>query len=127
MAGKSRIKAIILLPFISIIFIAGWILSYLGSSPKNYKSFRARILAEQVKINILQRQLTYAIIEEREGIMLVVLGIFALTPLILRGGFPSWAYISAGFFTILGSVAMTHGGTRKNIVRAQLFGITRKT
>ena len=127
MTGKSRIKTIILLPFICVIFIAGWILHYRGFSSENYKSIRARILTEQAKISTVQRRLTYAIIEEREGFMLVVLGILALTPFILFGGFPSWAYVSAGFFTILGAVSMTHGRIRKNITKAQLCGMTRKT
>ncbi len=127
MAGKSRKKAIILLPFVSVIFIAGWILHYLWSSSENYRSLRVRISTEQAKISTLQRTLSYAIIEEREGIMLVVLGILALTPFILFGGFPSWAYVSVGFFTVLGSVAMTHGITRKNVIEAQLCGMTGKT
>ena len=119
MAGKSRRKTI-LLPFISVIFVLGWILTYFERFPGNFKSIRVGVLTQQAKMGILQRQLANAIIVEREGIMLGVLGIFALTPFILFGGFPYWTYVSAGFFSVLGCVAMAHGRTRKTIIKEQL-------
>ena len=88
-------------------------------------SIRVRFLAAQEEIGVLQKHLANAIIEEREGIMLGFLGIFALAPLILFGGFPSWAYVSAGFFSILGSVTMTHGSKRVKIINEQLCRIPR--
>ena len=125
MAGKSRRRTIILLPFICLVFFAGWILSVLGSSAEDGKSIGAGLLTRQAKLSSLQRQFSYAIIEQREGIMLGFLGVFALTPFILFGGFPSWMYVSAGFFAVLGSVTMAHGTTRKNMIKAQLLGMTR--
>lgn len=115
----------ILLPVVAIVFIVGWILQYLGPSPESCKSVWG-ILTEQAKIGILEGQLAYAIIEEREGIMLGALGVFALTPFILFGGFPLWMYISAGFFTVLGGVAMAHGISRKNVIKLQLRRITNR-
>ena len=112
MAGKSgrKIILIILSPFISLLFLLGWILTYFGRIA--YHPVGARAL--------LQKDLAYAIIEEREGIMLCFLSIFALVPLILFGGFPYWAYVSAGLFCVLGPVVIFHGYKRKTVLEAQL-------
>ena len=127
MAGRSRRRTIILLPFICVIFIAGWILNYFALAPKNPKPISMGILNEQTMLGALQKHLENAIIEQREGIMLGFLGVFALTPFILFGGFPSWMYISAAFFTVLGSTAMFHGSSRKTMIKKQLAAMTMQT
>ena len=112
MAGKYRRKIILIVlsPFIFLLLLFGWILTYFGSIA--YHPVGARML--------LQKDLAYAIIEECEGIMLGFLSIFALVPLILFGGFPYWAYVSAGLFCVLGPAAIFHGCKRKTILEAQL-------
>ena len=71
-------------------------------------------LTANEKIVRLQKQLENAIVEERQGIMLGFLGVCALVPFILYGSFPSWAYISAGIFSIIGYATMAHGNKRKS-------------
>ena len=112
MAGKYRRKIILIVlsPFISILFLLGWILTHFGRIACHPVGPRA----------LLQRDLAYAIIEEREGIMLGFLSVFALVPLVLFGGFPYWAYVSAGLFCVLGLVAIFHGYKHKTVLEAQL-------
>jgi hypothetical protein len=121
MAGKSRRNRIILLPLSIILFIAGWILIYLGSI--NYRPIQAGFSTEKEEMVRLKKYLANAIIEEREGIMLGFLGVFALIPLILFSGFPPWAYVSAGFFSVLGSATMVHGRKHKKIIMEQLHNV----
>jgi len=118
MAGMSRIIRIILLPFLSILAAVGWVLAYFGSI--HVHTNRAGFLIANEKIVRLQKQLENAIVEERQGIILGFLGVCALVPFILYGSFPSWAYISAGIFSILGYATMVHGNKRKVVIKEQL-------
>jgi hypothetical protein len=118
MTGMSRRKRIILLPFISILASVGWILTYFGGI--NFHTKRAGFLIANEKIVRLQKQLENAIVEERQGIILGFLGVCALVPFILYGSFPSWAYLSAGFFSILGYATMAHGNKQKTIIKEQI-------
>jgi hypothetical protein len=118
MTGMSRRKRIILLPFISILASVGWILTYFGGI--NFHTKRAGFLTANEKIVRLQKQLENAIVEERQGIILGFLGVCALVPFILYGSFPSWAYLSAGFFSILGYATMAHGNKQKTIIKEQI-------
>jgi hypothetical protein len=121
MAGMSRVVRIILLPFLSILATVGWILAYFGEI--NVHANRARLTANE-KIVRLQKQLENAIFEERQGIMLGFLGVCALVPFILFGSFPSWAYISAGIFSVLGYATMAHGNKRKVFIKEQLCSMS---
>ena len=118
MTGMSRRKRIILLPFISILASVGWILTYFGGI--NFHTKRAGFLTANEKIVRLQKQLENAIVEERQGIILGFLGVCALVPFILYGSFPSWAYLSAGIFSILGYATMAHGNKQKTILKEQI-------
>jgi hypothetical protein len=118
MTGMSRRKRIILLPFISILASVGWILTYFGGI--NFHTKRAGFLTANEKIVRLQKQLENAIVEERQGIILGFLGVCALVPFILYGSFPSWAYLSAGIFSILGYATMAHGNKQKTIIKEQI-------
>jgi hypothetical protein len=119
MAVISRTKRIILLPFLFILTIVGWILASFGGI--NFHANRAGFLTANEKIVRLQKQLENAIVEERQGIMLGFLGVCALVPFILYGGFPSWTYVSAGIFSIIGYSTMAHGNKRKEIIKKQLY------
>jgi hypothetical protein len=119
MAGKIQVKRIILLPLLSILAIAGWILAYFGGF--NFPSQRNRVLSANEKMVHLQKHLEDAVIEERQGIILGFLGVCAFVPLILFGGFPSWAYVSACIFIVLGYAAMFHGNHRKLNIKGQLY------
>jgi hypothetical protein len=125
MTGMSRRKRIILLPFISILASVGWILTYFGGI--NFHTKRAGFLTANEKIVRLQKQLENAIVEERQGIMLGFLGVCALVPFILYGSFPSWAYISAGIFSIIGCATMAHGNKSKMIIKKQLCSMSKIT
>jgi len=118
MTGMSRRKRILLLPFVSILASVGWVLSYFGGI--NFHTKRAGFLAVNEKMVRLQKQLENAVVEERQGIILGFLGVCALVPFILYGSFPLWAYISAGFFSVLGYVTMAHGNKQKAIIKEQL-------
>ena len=125
MAAMIRIKRIILLPFVSILAIVGWILYYFGDIKVH--SNRMGFLTANEKIVRLQKQLENAIVEERQGIMLGFLGVCALVPFILYGSFPSWAYISAGIFSIIGCATMAHGNKSKMTIKKQLCSMSRIT
>jgi len=114
----SRRKRILLLPFVSILASVGWVLSYFGGI--NFHTKRAGFLAVNEKMVRLQKQLENAVVEERQGIILGFLGVCALVPFILYGSFPSWAYVSAGIFSVLGYVTMAHGNKQKAIIKEQL-------
>jgi hypothetical protein len=118
MASISRRKRIILLPFISILATVGWIFTYFGGV--NFHTNHQGFLTANEKIVRLQKQLENAIVEERQGIILGFLGVCALMPFILYGSFPSWAYVSAGIFAILGYATMAHGNKRKVMIKEQL-------
>ncbi len=118
----SRIERIILLPFLCILVIVGWILTCFGSI--NFHKNQAGFLTANQKIVRLQKQLENATVEELQGIMLGFLGVCALVPFILYGNFPSWAYISAGIFSILGYATMAHGNKRKVIIKRQLYSMS---
>jgi len=122
MVAMIRIKRIILLPFLSILATVGWILYYFGDVQVNTN--RVGFLTSNEKIVRLKRQLENAIVEERQGIMLGFLGVCALVPFILYGSFPSWAYISAGIFSIIGYATMAHGNKRKVIIKQQLYSMS---
>ena len=121
MARMPRTKRIILLPFISILVTVGWILAYFGGI--NFHTNRTGLTTNE-KIVRLQKQLENAIVEERQGIMLGFLGVCALVPFILYGSFPSWAYVSAGIFSILGYATMAHGNKRKVIIKERLYSMS---
>ena len=125
MAAMIRIKRIILLPFISILAIVGWILYYFGDI--GVHANRVGLLTANEKIVRLQKQLENAIVEERQGIMLGFLGVCALIPFILYGSFPSWAYISAVIFSIIGCATMAHGNKSKSTIKKQLCSMSRIT
>jgi hypothetical protein len=125
MAAMIRIKRIILLPFVSILAIVGWVLYYFGDIGVHVN--RVGFLTANEKIVRLQKQLENAIVEERQGIMLGFLGVCALVPFILYGSFPSWAYISAGIFSILGCATMAHGNKSKITIKKQLCSMSRIT
>ena len=118
----SRRKRIILLPFISILATIGWIFTYFGGL--NFHSNQAGFLTANEKMFRLQKQLENAIVEERQGIILGFLGVCALVPFILYGSFPSWAYVSAGIFSVLGYVTMAHGNKQKGIIKEQLCSMS---
>ena len=122
MTGMSRTKRIILLPMFCIIGTFGWILAYFGSI--NLHTNQAGLLTANEKIVRLQKQLENSIIEELQGIMLGFLGVCALVPIILYGSFPSWAYFSAGIFSVIGYITMAHGNKRKMIIKKQLYSIS---
>jgi len=117
----SRTKRTILLPFLFILATVGWILAYFGGI--NFHTNRARFLTANEKIVRLQKQLENAIVEERQGIILGFLGVCALVPFILYGSFPSWAYVSAAIFSIIGYATMAHGNKRKVIIKEQLYSM----
>ena len=125
MAAMIRIKRIILLPFVSILATVGWVLYYFGDIKVHAN--RVGFLTANEKIVRLQKQLENAIVEERQGIMLGFLGVCALVPFILYGSFPSWAYISAGIFSIIGCATMAHGNKRKVTIKKQLCSMSRIT
>jgi hypothetical protein len=125
MSRLSRKKRIMLLPFLSILATVGWIFVYFGGI--NFHTTRAGFLTANEKIVRLQKQLENAIVEERQGIMLGFLGVCALVPFILYGNFPSWAYVAAGIFSILGYATMAHGNKRKVIIKGQLFSMSNLT
>ena len=125
MAAMIRIKRIILLPFVSILATVGWVLYYFGDI--GVHTNRVGFLTVNEKIVRLQKQLENAIVEERQGIMLGFLGVFALVPFILYGSFPSWAYISAGIFSIIGCATMAHGNKSKITIKKQLCSMSRIT
>jgi len=114
-----------LLPFISILATVGWILYYFGGIKVHTN--RVGFLTVNEKMVRLQKQLENAIVEERQGIILGFLGICALVPFILYGSFPSWAYISAGIFSIIGYATMAHGNKRKVIIKEQLCSMSNIT
>ena len=122
MVTMIRLKRIILLPFVSILATVGWVLYYFGDI--GVHANRVGFLTTNEKIVRLQKQLENAIVEERQGIMLGFLGVCALVPFILYGSFPSWAYISAGIFSILGYVTMAHGNKRKVIIKERLYSMS---
>ena len=117
----SRVVRIMLLPFLSILATLGWILAYFGDIKVHTN--RARLTANE-KLVRLQKQLDNAKFEELQGIVLGFLGVCALIPFILFGNFPSWAYISAGFFSVLGYVTMAHGNKCKSVIKEQLCSIS---
>ena len=121
MARMTRTKRIVLLPFISVLVTVGWILAYFWGS--NFHTNRVGLTTNE-KIVRLQKQLESAIVEERQGIILGFLGVCALVPFILYGSFPSWTYISAGIFSILGYVTMAHGNKRKVIIKERLYSMS---
>ena len=122
MAAMSRIKRIILLPFLPILATLGWIFYYFGDIKVHTN--QVRFLTAYGEIVRLQKQLENAIVEERQGIMLGFLGVCALVPFILYGSFPSWAYISAGIFSIIGYATMAHGNKRKVNIKEQLCSMS---
>ena len=121
MARMTRTKRIVLLPFISVLVTVGWILAYFWGS--NFHTNRVGLTTNE-KIVRLQKQLESAIVEERQGIILGFLGVCALVPFILYGSFPSWTYISAGIFSILGYGTMAHGNKRKVIIKERLYSMS---
>jgi hypothetical protein len=125
MVTMIRIKRIILLPFVSILATVGWVLYYFGDI--GVHANRVGFLTANEKIVRLQKQLENAIVEERQGIMLGFLGVCALVPFILYGSFPSWAYISAGIFSIIGCATMAHGNKSKMTIKKQLCNMSRIT
>ena len=52
------------------------------------------------------------------------LGVCALVPFILYGGFPYWAYFSAGILSIVGYITMAHGNKTKRIIKKELYSIS---
>ncbi len=125
MAGISRTKKIILLPFICILAAVGWIFAYFGSL--NFHTNPAGFLAANEKKLRLQKQLENAIVEEIQGVVLGFLGVCALVPFILYGSFPYWAYFSAGILSIMGYIAMAHGNKRKMFIKNQLSSLSNTT
>ena len=125
MSGISRTKRIVLLPFLCVLVIVGWVFAYFGSI--NFHTNPAGFLAITEKKVRLQKQLENAIVEELQGIMLGFLGVFALVPFILYGGFPYWAYFAAGILCFIGCVTMAHGNKSKMIIKRQLCGISINT
>ena len=122
MLGISRTKRIILLPFLCILVAVGWIFAYFGSI--NFHTNQAGFLAPNKKIVRLQKQLENSVVEELQGIMLGFLGVCALVPFILYGGFPYWAYFSAGILSIVGFITMAHGNKCKMIIKKELYSIS---
>jgi hypothetical protein len=125
MTSISRTKKIILLPFLCILTIVGWIFAYFGSI--NFHTNQVGFLATNQKIVRFQKQLENAVVEELQGIVLGFLGVCALVPFILFGSFPSWAYFAAGILSIIGYITMAHGYKNKMIIKNQLYIMSKTT
>ena len=125
MTNISRTKKIILLPFLCILATVGWIFAYFGSI--NFHTNPAGFFAANQKIVRLQKQLETSVVVELQGIVLGFLGVCALVPFILYGGFPYWAYFSAGILSIIGFITMAYGNKHKMIIKNQLYSISNTT